>query len=105
MEFNTLAIFTDCVHFFDNDKNVVTENHIFRRQMQALATLFQHTIIYCPFADYSKDKVTSVYENPSIQFEPLPNVGGNTLNQAGNVNRICILCFKVLPPTFGNGSN
>ena len=79
MELKTLAIFTDCVHYFDNDKNVVTENHVFRRQMQALATLFQHTIIYCPFADYSKDKVISIYENTSIQFEPLPNVGGNTL--------------------------
>lgn len=79
MEFNTLAIFTDCVHYFDSDKNIVTENHIFRRQMQALAGLFKYTVIYCPFADYSKDKVTSIYKNSSIQFNPLPNVGGNTV--------------------------
>ncbi|MEP7318195.1 MAG: glycosyltransferase [Panacibacter sp.] len=79
MEFDRLAIFTDCIHFYDTDKNVVTENHIFRRQMQAIATLFRHTTIYCPFDNLSADKVTSIYKTDSIQFNQLPKVGGNAL--------------------------
>jgi len=65
---------------FDAGGNVVTEVHIFCRQMQTLASMFQQTIICCPFVPYSSDKVTTAYTNKSISFIPLKNAGGNTLN-------------------------
>ena len=76
--FKKLAIVSDCVHLTDNNGNVVTENHIFRRQMQMLASHFEETIICCPFGKFSENKVTSIYTNPTIQFIRLPQVGGNT---------------------------
>jgi len=77
-KFKRLAIITDCVHLYNNEDNVVTENHIFCRQMQTLAASFEKTIICCPFDNYSKEKVTSTYTAASVQFIPLPNVGGNS---------------------------
>ncbi|HWB24557.1 MAG TPA: glycosyltransferase [Chitinophagaceae bacterium] len=80
-KFKGLAIISDCIHMFDESGNVVTEVHIFCRQMQALASMFQHTIICCPFIPYSKNKVATAYTNKSIEFLPLKNVGGNTLRE------------------------
>lgn len=77
-KFKRLAIISDCVHMLSKD-TVVTENHIFCRQMQALAAHFEHTMICCPFLKKSPNSVTSPYTNKNINFIQLPNVGGNTL--------------------------
>ncbi|HVX51278.1 MAG TPA: glycosyltransferase [Chitinophagaceae bacterium] len=63
----------------DSNGNAVTEVHIFCRQMQALASMFESTVICCPFVLYNSDKVTTAYTNKTITFIPLKNVGGNTL--------------------------
>ncbi len=77
--FKNLAIISDCVHAYDRSKKVITENHIFCRQMQSLASMFEHTVICCPFTRYSPDMVTTSYSNPDINFIALPLVGGNRL--------------------------
>lgn len=64
---------------FNNNGEAVTEVHIFCRQMQALASMFQQTAICCPFVPYSSDKVTTAYTSSGITFVPLKNAGGNTL--------------------------
>ena len=74
-----LAIFSDCVHLKDNNENVVTENHIFRKQIEVLSNEFKNAIIYCPFETYSDKKVVTAYKSAKIEFKPLPNVGGNRL--------------------------
>ena len=78
-KFKRLAIISDCIHMYDAQGNAVTEVHIFCRQMQALASMFQHTVICCPFVQYSTDKVTTAYADKSISFIPLKNAGGNSL--------------------------
>ena len=78
-KFKRLAIISDCVHMFNQQGVATTEVHIFCRQMQALASLFEATVICCPFVPYSSDKVVTQYTNKSITFVPLKNVGGNTL--------------------------
>lgn len=78
-KFKRLAIISDCVHMYDASGNAVTEVHIFCRQMQVLASMFQQTVICCPFVPYSDDKVTTAYTNNTINFIPLPNAGGNTV--------------------------
>ncbi len=74
-----LAIISDCIHMKDENGNVASENHVFIRQMQALADHFSDTIICCPFVEFSADKVISTYTHPSIRFLPLPKVGGNSV--------------------------
>jgi len=64
---------------YDDFGNAVTEVHIFCRQMQVLASMFQQTVICCPFVPYSSDKVTTAYTNSTISFIPLPNAGGNSI--------------------------
>lgn len=83
--FKGLAIISDCVHMKDEQGNVVTENHIYCRQMQSLASRFKHTVIVCPFADYTKESVTSVYTLPSLDFIAVPNVGGNRIRDKLNL--------------------
>ena len=78
--FKRLAIISDCVHALDDRQNTVTENHIFCRQIQALAAYFEHTILCCPFVNLKPDSVTSVYTSHTIEFIQLPKVGGNSLN-------------------------
>jgi len=78
-KFKRLAIISDCVHTHDEQGNVATENHIFCRQMQALASFFEHTIICCPFVKKSFENVVTAYERNTIEFVQLPNVGGNLL--------------------------
>jgi len=63
----------------DEDGSVVTENHIYCRQMQALAGCFEHTLIVCPFTQKQKDSVTSAYNLKTIDFIQLPNVGGSRI--------------------------
>lgn len=75
--FKKLAIISDCVHYFNEAGLPVTENHIFKRQMEMLAGQFDETLICCPFDRFSPEKVVSIYDTPGIQFLPLPNVGGN----------------------------
>lgn len=79
--FKSLAIITDSVHSYDSDGSVKTENHIFLKQMEAMAGLFKRTVICCPFEKYSPERITSAYRNPSIDFITLPKVGGNSLKQ------------------------
>ncbi|MGI8952791.1 MAG: glycosyltransferase [Chitinophagaceae bacterium] len=79
MKFKNLAIISDCIHVFDENGKPATENHIFKRQMEALANKFQQTLICCPFVPYSNNKIISVYSHPQIQFISLPNVGGATV--------------------------
>jgi len=78
-KFKRLAIISDCVHMRDEQGNVATENHIFCRQMQALASSFEHTIICCPFIKKSLERAITVYAKNGIEFVQLPNVGGNSL--------------------------
>jgi len=78
MRFKKLAILTDCVHVFDANGNASTENHIFRKQMEALAGQFTETLICCPFEANTSDKVTSRYTKANIRFHPLPQVGGSS---------------------------
>ncbi len=78
-KFKRLAIISDCVHMHDSNGNVATENHIFSRQMEALASYFEHTILCCPFVNKKSGSVTSTYSLDNIEFIQLPNVGGNTL--------------------------
>jgi glycosyltransferase involved in cell wall biosynthesis len=96
-KFKRLAIITDCTHLYNDEGNVVTENHIFCRQMQTLAARFEHTIICCPFDNYSGEKVTSRYTNASVQFIPLPKVGGNSFKhkiQILNTIPVWLKAFK-----------
>jgi glycosyltransferase involved in cell wall biosynthesis len=79
MKFKKLAIISDCVHMFGVSGNVLTENHIYRKQMEMLSAHFEQTLICCPFTEYSSDKITSSYTNNSIQFYPLKNVGGDNI--------------------------
>lgn len=74
--YKTLAIISDCIHFYAPGSLPATENHIFKRQMEALAVHFDETLICCPFEDYSSEKVFSLYEKKQIHFYPLPKVGG-----------------------------
>lgn len=78
--FKKLAIISDCVHYFNEAGLPVTENHIFKRQMEMLAGQFDETLICCPFDRFSQEKVISIYDTPAIQFLPLPNVGGNNFS-------------------------
>jgi len=79
MKDKKLAIITDCIHMYDKDGNVVTENHIFRKQIQAIAAMFSETLICCPFDTFSNNKVASVYRQNNIRFVSLPNVGGSSI--------------------------
>ena len=74
-----LGIITDCVHFYNSNGEVSTENHIFLRQMEALASYFTETLVCCPFSTFDLDKVYSTYDKKNIKFIPLPDVGGNTI--------------------------
>lgn len=74
-----LSIFSDCIHQFTADGRVATDNQIFCRQMEALASYYKHTEIYCPFVSATQNKTQSIYTVKSINFTPLKNAGGNTL--------------------------
>src|SRR6185503_5286133 len=78
-KFKRLAIISDCIHMRNENGDVLTENHIFCRQIQALASYFESTIICCPFDKLGPQSVTSTYTLNSIEFVELPNVGGKTL--------------------------
>jgi glycosyltransferase involved in cell wall biosynthesis len=77
-KFKRLLIVSDCIHLYAGNGAVATENHIFRRQMEAIAAYFEHTIICCPFVSYDEHKVITAYGTNTISFTALPNVGGNT---------------------------
>lgn len=72
-----LAIITDCLHVRTEDGRAGTANHIFLRQMEALAAPFKSVIICCPFVPGSPDTEPSLYTNPRIRFLPVPNAGGD----------------------------
>lgn len=78
-KFKRLAIISDCVHVHDEQGMVGTENHIFCRQMQALASYFEQVMICCPFVKKTYESKISVYPTDAIQFYPLPYAGGNTI--------------------------
>jgi glycosyltransferase involved in cell wall biosynthesis len=62
-----LGLISDCVHTKTPDGKFASENH------------FDSMVICCPFVEYNPSKVVSVYNNSSINFIPLPNVGGDGL--------------------------
>lgn len=78
-KFKKLAIISDCTHMLDEQGNIVTETHIFCRQIEALAEHFEHTVICCPFDNFKNTSVATAYSNKRIEFIPLPKVGGNSL--------------------------
>src|SRR5438045_3354775 len=78
-QYKRLAIISDCVHIKDEAGNVATENHIFKRQMEALAKHFEHTVIVCPFVKKTEDVVATAYALSTIDFIAVPNVGGASL--------------------------
>lgn len=100
-KFKRLAIISDCVHMLSNG-DVVTENHIFCRQMQALAAHFEHTLICCPFVKKSPNSVTSSYTNKNIDFIQLPNVGGNTLKEKWQLIKTIPVWIKAFKKAFEN---
>lgn len=73
-----LGIISDCIHYKTPDGSIGTENHILLRQLEALRSYFSDTLIACPFGVYDTTKVISVYSDRSIQFIPLPVVGGDS---------------------------
>ncbi len=93
MKFKKLAIFSDCVHYFDPEGNVVTQNPIFCKQMQALSALFETTLLFCPFDTYRPGMTNTRYDSPAMSFYPLPSVGGNRV-----ADKLSIL--KVFPRWF-----
>ena len=76
-----LGIISDCVHFYTPDGRIATENHIFVRQMEALAAHFSEVLICCPFASYSESVVSTVYSLHHIHFVAMSNVGENTIKE------------------------
>lgn len=93
-QFKRLAIISDCVHMRDNDGKAVTENHIYCRQIQELAKHFEHTVIVCPFVEFTKESVTSVYSLSSIEFIELPNVGGSKVSDKWKLIRTIPVWIK-----------
>ncbi len=73
-----LGIISDCVHFKTTDGFVATENHIFLRQLNALAVYFDEVIIACPFIGFDANKTFSKYDPQKFKFIQLSNPGGNT---------------------------
>jgi glycosyltransferase involved in cell wall biosynthesis len=74
-----LGIISDCIHYQTPDGAVGTEVHILLKQLETLSSYFSETLICCPFGEYNKTKVVTLYSNSSIKFLPLPVVGGNDL--------------------------
>jgi glycosyltransferase involved in cell wall biosynthesis len=92
-KFKKLAIISDCVHVVDKEGNIASQNHIYIKQMQALSSHFESTMICCPFVKYTPDMVLSHYTNKNIEFLHLKNVGGNSLFDK---IKICINIFSWL---------
>lgn len=85
MHYRKLAIFTDCIHYNNEKGEVVTQNPAFCKQMQALASLFEFTIIYCPFDIFRPGLAVSKYSQKDISFYPLQKVGGKGLIDKLNI--------------------
>ncbi len=93
-----LGIVSDCIHYKNDEGKIGTENHIFLRQMQALASHYSKTLIACPFDTIDKTKVISWY-NDSIDFEELPMAGGETWKAKFEIIKILpkwIKAFKAI---------
>jgi glycosyltransferase involved in cell wall biosynthesis len=93
-KYKRLAIISDCIHMQDADGTAVTENHVYCRQMQMLASYFEQTFIVCPFIEKKKNNVTTAYTLPSIKFLPLPNAGGQTFRDKLNLVRMIPVWVK-----------
>jgi len=78
----------------DSNGNIATENHIFRRQMEALASYFEHTILCCPFVNQKAGSVTSTYTLNKIEFIQLPNVGGSSLKHKLQIIKVIPVWIK-----------
>jgi len=55
--------------------------------MQALAAQFEYTAIVCPFVAITKQNVVTAYTLPTVEFIPLPAVGGNKFKDKWNLIR------------------
>jgi glycosyltransferase involved in cell wall biosynthesis len=73
-----LGITSDCIHFITPDGKAGTENHILKRQLEALAVYFESVVICCPFVDFSNNVSYSIYDENKFRFIPSPKVGGNS---------------------------
>lgn len=72
-----LAVFTDCIHYYDEMGNIGSDIYVLVKQLEALAIHFQSVIIYCPFGRRTSGPVFGTYKAENISFYPLPLVGGN----------------------------
>jgi glycosyltransferase involved in cell wall biosynthesis len=88
-----LGIISDCTHYKGADGRMGTENHILLRQLKALSSYFDETIICCPFGKTDDKKVLTFYDQDNVKFIELPLVGGDTL-----MDKIKII--KALPSWF-----
>lgn len=75
-----LGIISDCLHVENTEGSIGTDNHIFVRQMEALAEKFSSVTICCPFVEYNKNVPITTYSNPKFSFIKLDNSGGNTFS-------------------------
>ena len=89
-----LGIVSDCIHYKNEHGQVGTENHILLRQLQTLSSYFTETLICCPFAKYTNEKVVSYYSSDNIKFTTLPVVGGDSLSDKIKLLRTIPLWLK-----------
>lgn len=75
-----LGIISDCLHVVTADGYVGSDNHIFVRQMQALAKYFTTVHICCPFVTQQQNVPLTIYTDNKISFTQLENVGGDSLS-------------------------
>lgn len=94
MENKKLAIISDCVHFRMPNGSIATENHIFLKQMEALAAQFSGTIICCPFANFSGTQICTEYVR-DIEFYPSPNVGGDSVSDKIAIAKATPVWWKI----------
>ncbi len=78
-KFSKLAIISDCIHVMNDIGDYGTTNHVFRKQMEALAAQYEHTLIVCPLIKARDEIRFSSYKSSRIKFHFVKNVGGKTL--------------------------
>lgn len=77
-----LGIISDCIHYPTDEKDIFgSKVHVYVRQIEALASKFEKTILCVPIVRKSEsignEKLTSYKDGSNIIFKTLPNAGGN----------------------------
>lgn len=98
--YKRLAIISDCLHTLNEDGSIATENHVYCRQMQALAVHFEETLIVCPFVAKKKSSVVTTYTVSTIRFLQLPNAGGNSFGAKIRLIKIIPVWWKAFAKAF-----